>query len=138
MSNIIHQNQFTEKLISIIGGKLFSFYYKTVFELAQSLQDFKTSDLNWFPGCEALAQNEALTLCQDKVFASFLCVLSLSSVLERFIHLCYYTGSLGRSTPTWETKAPLLFSCIPNIFSVKIVPKTGEKFAVLQLLIDCF
>ena len=109
-----------------------------MFELAQSLQDFKTSDLNWFPGCEALAQNEALTLCQDKVFASFLCVLSLSSVLERFIHLCYYTGSLGRSIPTWEAKAPLLFSCIPNISSVNMVSKTGVKVGVLQHLINCF
>ena len=30
-----------------------------------------------------------MTVCQDRVFASFLCVLSLSSVLGRFIQLYY-------------------------------------------------
>ena len=62
----------------VIGDKLFSFN-RTVLELAQSLWHSKTSDLNCL--YEALAQREALTICQDRVFASFLCVLSLSSVL---------------------------------------------------------
>ena len=62
----------------VIGDKLFSFN-RTVLELAQSLWHSKTSDLNCL--YEALAQREALTICQNRVFASFLCVLSLSSVL---------------------------------------------------------
>ena len=62
----------------VIGDKLFS-SNRTVLELAQSLWHSKTSDLNCL--YEALAQREALTICQDRVFASFLCVLSLSSVL---------------------------------------------------------
>ena len=62
----------------VIGDKLFS-SNRAVLELAQSLWHSKTSDLNCL--YEALAQREALTICQDRVFASFLCVLSLSSVL---------------------------------------------------------
>ena len=58
-----------------------------------------------------------------KVFASFLCVLSWSLVLGRFIHLYFDTSSLGRNTPVWRVK-PLLFSHIPNIFSVYILSKT--------------
>ena len=42
-------------------------------ELAQGLQDSKTSDLNC--SYEALVQEEALTICQDRVLASLLCVL---------------------------------------------------------------
>ena len=43
---------------------------------------------------EALVQKEEMTIRQDKVFASFLCVLSLSSVLGRFIQLCYPDNSM--------------------------------------------
>ena len=57
----------------------------------------KTIDLNW--SYEALAQKEALTSCQDRAFASFLCVLSLASVLGRFTHLYCDNGSLGRGAP---------------------------------------
>ena len=88
-----------------MGGKLFS-SYRTAFELAQGLQDSKTSDLNC--SYEALVQKEALTVFQDRVFASFLCVLSLSSVLPRFIYLHCDTGSLGRSTPAWGANPLLL------------------------------
>ena len=59
----------------------------------------KAIDLNW--SYEALAQREALTLCQDRAFASFSCVLLLASVLGRFIHLYYDTGSLGRGAPLY-------------------------------------
>ena len=68
-----------------------SFYGKgqSVISGTGSSWDFKTSDLNYF--YEALVQIEAFTIiCQDRVFASFLCALSLSSVLGRFIHL-YWT-----------------------------------------------
>ena len=54
----------------------------------------KTIDLNW--SYEALVQKEALTVYQDRTFASFPCVLSLSSVLGRFKHLYCDAGSLGR------------------------------------------
>ena len=60
---------------------------RTVFELAQGLREAQTSDLN--RSYKALVQKEAMTACQDRVFASFLCVLSLSSVLGRFIQLYY-------------------------------------------------
>ena len=73
-----------EKSQSVMGGKLFS-SYRTVFELAQGLREAQTSDLN--RSYKALVQKEAMTACQDRVFASFLCVLSLSSVLGRFIQL---------------------------------------------------
>ena len=72
-----------------MGGKLFS-SYRPVFELAQSFRDSKTNDLNC--SYEALVQKNALTICHDGVFASFLCVLSLSSVLGRFIQL-YHPGN---------------------------------------------
>ena len=72
---------------SVIGGKLFS-SYRTVFGLAQGLWDSKTSDtVNC--SCEALAQKEGLTICQDRLLPSFSCALSLSSVfvLGSFISL---------------------------------------------------
>ena len=67
-------------------NKVFS-SYRTVFELAHGLRDTKTSDLNY--SYEALVQNEAMTICKNRVLASFLCVLSLSSVFGRFIQLYY-------------------------------------------------
>ena len=54
-------------------------------------------DLNWY--CKELAQKEALTLCQDRAFAPFSCVLSLSLVLGRLTHLHCDTSSLGRGAP---------------------------------------
>ena len=54
-----------------------------------------TLDMKW-PFYEALVWREALTICQDRVFASFLCVLSLASVLGSFIHMYCDTGSLGK------------------------------------------
>ena len=58
-----------------MGCELF-FSYRGVFELTRGLQDSKISDLN----CpyEVLTQKEAFTVCQDRVFVSFLYVLSLS------------------------------------------------------------
>ena len=50
--------------------------YGTVFELAQGLQDSRTSDFKC--SYEALVQKEAFTICQDRLFTSFFCVLSLS------------------------------------------------------------
>ena len=62
-----------------------------MFELAQVLQYYKTSDSNKL--YKVLVQKEALIICHHRVFASFLCVLSLSSVLGRFIELCYPDNS---------------------------------------------
>ena len=72
-----------EKSHLAIVGKLFS-PSRTIFELAQGLLDSNTSEQNC--SFEALVQREALTICQDKVVESFLCVLSLSSVLGKFLH----------------------------------------------------
>ena len=85
-----------EKSQSLVIGKLFS-SYKTVLELAQGLRGSKKSDLNC--SYEALSQKELLTIYQDRVFVSFFCVLSLSSALERFMHLYCDTDYLGSSTP---------------------------------------
>ena len=112
---------------SVIAGKLFS-SYRTVFEQTQGLRDSKARDLNC--SYKAFVQKEVLTICQDRVFASFLYVLSLSSVLGRLIHLCCATGSLGRSTHAWEVNPPLL-SRILNIFAVNVLWKAGEKSSVL-------
>ena len=56
--------------------------YRKSFELwyrSQS-QDSKTSELNCL--YEVFFQKEALTICHDEIFASFLSVLSLSSVFS--------------------------------------------------------
>ena len=127
MPNILHWIQFMEKANSVIAGKLFS-SYRTVFEQTQGLRDSKARDLNC--SYKAFVQKEVLTICQDRVFASFLYVLSLSSVLGRLIHLCCATGSLGRSTHAWEVNPPLL-SRILNIFAVNVLWKAGEKSSVL-------
>ena len=71
-----------EKDQSVIAGKLLS-SYRTVFSTVSS-GDSKTSDLNGF--YKVLVQKEALTICQDRTFASFLCALSLSSVLAKTVH----------------------------------------------------
>ena len=59
-----------------VGGKLFS--SKIKFELKHFLEHPK--EVTWI-ACMRHLLREALTICQDRVFASFLCVLSLSSVL---------------------------------------------------------
>ena len=86
--NILCLTSYTEinlwKRPTVIASKLFSSYFPPVFSTGSS-RDSKTSDLNRF--YEALVWKEALAICQDRVFASFLCALSLSSVLWRFIHL---------------------------------------------------
>ena len=81
-------------------------------------------DMEW-SSYEELVWKKALTICQDRLFASFLCVLPLSSDLGSFIQMYCGTGSPGRSTPAWGVK-PLLFYHIPNIFAVNILLKTGE------------
>ena len=120
-----------KKTQSVIHGKLFS-SYRTVFELAQGLWDSKTSDLNY--SYEALVQKKTLTICQDMVFASFLCVLSLSSVLGRFIQLYSDTGSLGRSTSAWWVK-PHSSPTFP--IYLRYYQRWG-KSQVLKHFVDCF
>ena len=77
-----------------------------------------TIDLNW--SHKALAQKEALTLCQDRACASFSCVLSLSSVLGMF----RFIGE--SSTPAWEVKSPSSPTFPIYIFAV-ILSKAGEN-----------
>ena len=62
---------FYEKSQSVMGGNFFS-SYSTMFEL----RDSKASDLNCL--YEALVQKKTLIICHDRVFTSFLCVLSSS------------------------------------------------------------
>ena len=65
----------------------------SLFGFFSGITQSKITDLN--RSYEALAQKEGLTVCQDRAFASFPCVLSLSSVLGRFTHLYCDTSSLG-------------------------------------------
>ena len=63
----------------------------------------KTIHLNW--SYKALAKKKALTIYQDRAFASFSCVQLLSSILQRFAHLYCDINSLGeRSTGILEIK----------------------------------
>ena len=68
---------------SVIVGKLV-FSSRAIFELTQGILDSKTSD--WNCSFETVVRKEVLTICQDKVCESFLCVLSLSSVLGKLLH----------------------------------------------------
>ena len=110
-----------------MGGKLFS-SYRTVFGLGQGLQDSKTSDLNCL--YDALVQREALRICQDRVFGSFLCSISIISSRERFMHLYCDTSSLGRSAPVGESPPSSLAFPI-HLFAVNILSKSGEKYPSL-------
>ena len=73
-----------EKSQSVVSGKLFS-SYRTVFELAQSLPDSKTSGLNC--SHETLSQKEAMTICHNmvsfvsllRIFVSFTCSMIIIS-----------------------------------------------------------
>ena len=65
----------------------------SLFGFFSGITQSKIIDLN--RSYEALAQKEGLTVCQDRAFASFPCVLSLSSVLGRFTHLYCDASSLG-------------------------------------------
>ena len=69
------------------------------------------------------------TICKDRGFASFLCVLSLLSVIGSFKHMYCETGSLGKCIPAWGVK-PLFFR-IPNIFAVNKLLKTGKIRSVI-------
>ena len=133
MPNILQRNQFMQKKINSV---MLEKSYKTVFEIAQGLQDSKTSDLNC--SYEVVVQKEALTTCQDRVLATFLWVLSLSSVLGRIIHLYCDTSLLGRSTLKMGSKAPPLYSGIPNIFAVNILSNTGKKPPALKHFLSWF
>ena len=89
----------------------------------------KTIDLNW--SYKALARIEALTLCQDRAFASFSYFLSLLSVLERFTHLYCDTDSLGRGAP------PCMGSKAPTTPCTYII-EDRRKPTALQHLISRF
>ena len=110
-----------------MGGKLFC-SYRTVFGLGQGLRDSKTSDLNCL--YEALVQREALKICQDRVFGSFLCSSSIISSRERFMRLYCDTSSLGRSAPVGES--PPSSPTFPiHLFAVNILSKSGGKYPSL-------
>ena len=100
----------------------------------------KTIDLNW--SYKPLAKKKALTIYQDRAFASFPCVQLLSSVLQRFAHLYCDISSLGeRSTGILGNKAhPILFFRIFPIymFASKYNIKRREKNSALQHFMNCF
>ena len=69
---------------TVLGEKLFC-SFESVFELAGGLRDSQTGINNKGLGLKKKAQN----ICKDNIWPSFLCVLALSSVICRPIHLCY-------------------------------------------------
>ena len=69
---------------SVIAGKLFSSIGQCLAQ-RDPLWDSEKNYLNCF--YEALVQEESFTIYQDRVFASFLCALSLPSILGWFINL---------------------------------------------------
>ena len=117
------------------GGKSLS-SYREMFELAQGLWDYKTSDLNC--SYEAHIQKEALTICEYKVFASFLCVLSLSSVLGRLFQLYCDTDSLGRTTPAWDITSPSPSFPTFSIYVLQIYYWGRGNSSDLKHFIVCF
>ena len=52
---------------------------------------FESLDTEW-PSYEATVSKKVSITCQDKIFTSFLCALSKSSALVRFIHMYCGTG----------------------------------------------
>ena len=64
-------------------------------------------------------EEQFILICDYFRIASFLCVLSLSSVLRSFIHMYCDTGSLGKYTPT-------------SGFSVNISKGWGELEILLE------
>ena len=71
---------------TVLGEKLFC-SFESVFELNRGLRDSQTSINNKDLGL--LVKKEAENICKDNIWSSFLCVLALSSVICRPIHLCY-------------------------------------------------
>ena len=100
----------------------------------------KTIDLNW--SYKALAKKKALTIYQDRAFASFSCVQLLSSVLQRFTHLYCDISSLGeRSTGILGNKAHtiLFFRIFPiYMFASKYNIKRREKKLSLTAFYELF
>ena len=74
-------------------GKIFLLFasYESVFELARGLRDSQTSINNTDLGL--IAKKEAEHICKDNIWSLPLCVLSLSSVICRPIHL--FSASCG-------------------------------------------
>ena len=74
----------------MLGEKLFA-SYESVFELIRGLRDSQTSINNTDLGL--IAEKKAENICKDNMWPSSLCVLSLSSVVCRPIHL--FPASFG-------------------------------------------
>ena len=119
------------KKMSSIPSPLFVCFFS-------GIAHFKITDLNW--SYKALAQKEALTLCQDRAFASFLCVLSLFYHIQEGSHIfMMIPAHWEEEHRSLEGKQSLPFSHIPNIYiwSKYIVEDRGKSTA-LQHFINCF
>ena len=75
---------------------------------------FKRIDLNW--SYKTLAQKEVLTLCQERVFASFSCVLSFISVGFRKVHTSIYKLVLSDIKVKMSCLSPFV-RLTPSVFS---------------------
>ena len=71
---------------TVLEEKLFCFF-ESVFELNRGLRDSQTSINNKDLGL--LLKKEAENICKDNIGSCFLCILALSSVICRPIHLFY-------------------------------------------------
>ena len=72
------------KARKVDGKQLFS-SFESVFDIARSFTSDNQKKLNNMK----LVEQEAIHICSDNVWASFLCVLSLSSVIKQNIELLY-------------------------------------------------
>ena len=90
---------------TVLGEKLFC-SFESVFELNGGLRDSQTSINNKDLGL--LVKKEAENICKDNIWSSFLCVLALSSVICRPIHL--FNASCG-------------FQKYQKMFNQKIYPR---------------
>ena len=108
------------KKMSSIPSPLFGCFFS-------GIAHFKITDLNW--SYKALAQKEALNLCQYRAFASFLCVLSLFYRIQEGSHIFIMIPVIGeRSTDPWRGSKVSHFPTFPiYIFGVNILSKTGEN-----------
>ena len=71
---------------TVLSKKLFCFF-ESVFELIAELRGSQSGIDNKDLGL--LVKKEAKNICKDNIWLFFVCVLALSSVICRPIHLCY-------------------------------------------------
>ena len=106
----------------------------TLLVFASGIAHSKIIDLNW--SYKVLAQKEALTICKDRAFASFSCVLSLYIISFRKVHtsVLWYWIIGEKSTLAWEVKPSSSTTFPVYVFPVNILSKAGENPQLYSIL----